>query len=398
MKRAIVIGGGIAGCSTAYALSNQGVRVTLIERNQAIASEASGNPVAMLYPKLDSGSNVLSAIATQGFNFTTRLLETLNQPDLYDACGQIQLATTAKEEAKQSNLLNSSQGANSIQLLSASEASEIANIPLNYGGLYLKNASWIKPKALCEALIRSQKITLVSATEALQIKKMPDGWQVRIGKDNQFNAEIVVCCNANDLPNFSQCAHIPLTPVRGQINFFPENDISAQINTVICSNHYLSPSINGTHSIGTTYAPNDSNPNVTVQDTHANLRALKAISPALFNRIDFAQVSGRVAWRSATRDYIPLAGQIMDAQALINRPPRPNDSPSTLPWLDGLYVNAGHGSKGMITAPMCAALITHLCCDTPAPLSETIVARLNPNRFLLRGLGLKEIAQNLYGF
>ena len=41
---AIVIGGGIAGCSTAYALAQRGIKVTLLERNTAIASEASGNP------------------------------------------------------------------------------------------------------------------------------------------------------------------------------------------------------------------------------------------------------------------------------------------------------------------------------------------------------------------
>ena len=56
---AIVIGGGIAGCSTAYALAQRGIKVTLLERNTAIASEASGNPQAMLYPRL-SGDDTAS--------------------------------------------------------------------------------------------------------------------------------------------------------------------------------------------------------------------------------------------------------------------------------------------------------------------------------------------------
>ncbi|MEI6228264.1 MAG: FAD-dependent oxidoreductase, partial [Methylophilaceae bacterium] len=45
-KHAVIIGAGIAGCSTAYALAQRGIRITLIERNAEIANEASGNPLA----------------------------------------------------------------------------------------------------------------------------------------------------------------------------------------------------------------------------------------------------------------------------------------------------------------------------------------------------------------
>jgi tRNA 5-methylaminomethyl-2-thiouridine biosynthesis bifunctional protein len=95
---------------------------------------------------------------------------------------------------------------------------------------------------------------------------------------------------------------------------------------------------------------------------------------------------------------MPLAGQLIDETALKKSPPRYNDHPRDLPWLEGLYVNAGHGSKGMITAPMCGELIANQINKDPLVLDRTIAAKLNPSRFLLRDFGLKQIAQNLYDF
>ena len=107
-------------------------------------------------------------------------------------------------------------------------------------------------------------------------------------------------------------------------------------------------------------------------------------------------MQGRVAWRSATPDYMPLAGQLLDDEKLRAKPPRYNANPADLPWLKGLYVNAGHGSKGMITAPICGELIACLICNSALPTDTKLASRLNPSRFLLRELGLKQLANSLY--
>lgn len=398
-KTATVIGAGIAGCSTAYALAKRGVAVTLVERHNAIAQEASGNPVAMLYPKFNKGISALSMVASRGFDFTLALLKKLsNNKSLFQLCGQIQLAFNQREQDKQSMLLNATHQQSNLQLLTAIEASEIANISLPFGGLYIPESGWVNPLLFCQALIQSPLIKRHVASQAITIHQQAMQWHVTLADDQTLSTDIVVLCNANELNQFEPCKHIPLTPVRGQVNFFKENTSSKAISTVICSDHYLSPSVDGLHSVGTSYAPNDLNPNISVQDTDANLQALKKISPAIFNSINQNEVTGRVAWRSATRDYLPLAGEIIDAQALRKTPPRYNDKPSDLPWLKGLYVNAGHGSKGMITAPLCGELVANLIMNEPLTIEQSLAAKLNPNRFLLRDLGLKQIAQNLYDF
>ncbi|MEE9331854.1 MAG: FAD-dependent 5-carboxymethylaminomethyl-2-thiouridine(34) oxidoreductase MnmC [Methylophilaceae bacterium] len=397
MKKAIVIGAGIAGCSTAYALAKRGISVTLIERHEMIAQEASGNPVAMLHPKLNTGASTLSTIAANGFAFTLALLKQLQtENDIFDLCGQIQLAFNVHEQEKQSALLNALGSNGNVQLLTISEASEKANIALRVGGLYLPDAGWVKPKMFCASLLQSNLVTSVVSTKAINIEKTDNQWQVAVEEVHVLEADIVVICNANDIHRFDWCKHIPVTPVRGQVNFFAENHFSHQIKSVICSDHYLSPSVDGLHSIGSSYAPNDASLQLSKADTQANLRALNKISPTLFNSINLSEVSGRVAWRSTTQDYMPLAGQLINDQLLRQLPPRYDASPNDLPWLKGLYVNAGHGSKGMITAPLCGELIANQINNEPLVVNNAIASKLNPSRFLLRALGLKKIAQNLY--
>ena len=258
--KAIVVGGGIAGCSTAYALAKRGIAVTLIERHTTIAQEASGNPVGMLYPKFSAGTNILSTIASHGFTFTLALLKTLNghQSNDYDVlfqlCGQIQLAFNQREQEKQQQLLDSTQQHPSLQLLSATEASQRANIALPSGGLYLPESGWVKPMLFCEALLKpifnSAPITRLISTEAIEIQHGAD-WTVSLVNKQSMSTDIVVLCNANELLQFEHCKNIPITPVRGQVNFFKATAASQTIQPVICSDHYLSPSVDGMHSIGT---------------------------------------------------------------------------------------------------------------------------------------------------
>ena len=191
MKTAIVIGGGIAGCSTAYALAKRGIAVTLIERHEKLALEASGNPLAVLYPKISTRPDALSTLALQGFEFTLHLLKQLPVNEkISDTCGLIQLAFNARETARL--LLHGEKQAlgeqKHAQVLSAEAASEIAGIALKTGGLYFPQAGWIKPQALCEALCRDAMITKTTSTNALTIEKQFDQWLV----NNAFLADIVV--------------------------------------------------------------------------------------------------------------------------------------------------------------------------------------------------------------
>jgi len=49
-------------------------------------------------------------------------------------------------------------------------------------------------------------------------------------------------------------------------------------------------------------------------------------------------------------------------------------------------VNSGHGSRGLITAPLSGELVAAWVCGEPLPLPRAVAEACHPNRFALRKL------------
>ncbi len=397
MTSAIVVGGGIAGCSTAYALAKRGIDVVLIERQPELAQAGSGNPVAMLYPKLSALPDTATLLGTEGFKFSLDLLRLLDKDNSFHACcGQLQLAFDTKTKDQHHKIAQHpyfQQLPFPAQFVDAAKASAIAGIEVKHGGLYLPEGGWVKPHTWCKTLTTQPNIRTILDTAALSLEPQTHGWRVHAARQ-AFEAEHLVLCNAFDAIAFLPHLKPHLTSVRGQINYAQPTAASATIQTVLCAQHFISPAVDGWHTLGTTYANHDMTPYCTEQDTQSILHGLQEINADLPEMLDPDQTPGRVGWRCATADYLPLVGQMLDIKVLQAKPPRPGANSDTLPWLQGLYINIGHGSKGMITAPLCGDWLAGLLIGEAR--AHTLLSALQPNRFALRMLGLKRLAQHIY--
>ena len=398
-QQAIVIGGGIAGTASSRALASRGWQVTLIERHPALAQEASGNPLGVLYPRLAGQDMALSRLALHGYLHTTRLLQQLNlDAHDYDACGLLQLAFDAQELARCKAIAARNLLPELLRYVDADEASRLAGVALTHEGLYFPSAGWVNPPALCNVLADHENITVMPSVTALRLQRDGEQWQVWDEKRLLAQAPVVILASANDTVNFEQSMHLPLEPVRGQISMLPANADSRNLKMVVCTDGYVSPAVAEIHSVGATFSPNDISSDIRQSDHAANLAMLRRMSPELYKSLSQQPVSGRVALRCATPDYLPMAGPLLDSTALSANPPRYNADPATLPWLAGLYVNTGHGSKGLINAPLCAEMIACAINGEPAPVDIILLAALDPNRFMLRKLGLKRLVQGLAAY
>ncbi|HLD08834.1 MAG TPA: FAD-dependent 5-carboxymethylaminomethyl-2-thiouridine(34) oxidoreductase MnmC, partial [Methylophilaceae bacterium] len=330
-----------------------------------------------------------------GFLYTSRLLQQLdlNQAE-YGACGLLQLAFDARELARCRTIAEEGLPTELVRLVDKDKASELAGVGLTHDALYFPSAGWVSPPAFCSKLAKHADIEILTSSCALKILKHGTLWQAW-GKNNLLaEAPVLIIASANETASFEQSAHLSLEPVRGQVTFVEATTNSQQLKTVICADGYISPPIGGKHCLGATFSLGETSTDLRTKDHQANFAMLRRIAPELHRSLDQQAVTGRAALRCATSDYLPLVGQLLDSAALTARPPRHNANPAGLPRLEGLYVNTGHGSKGLITAPLSAEILASMICGEPAPVDIKLLAALNPNRFLLRKLGLRRLLAN----
>jgi tRNA 5-methylaminomethyl-2-thiouridine biosynthesis bifunctional protein len=181
--------------------------------------------------------------------------------------------------------------------------------------------------------------------------------------------------------------------VRGQISIVEASNESNQLKTIICSDGYLSPANNNKHCLGATFSVDNLESALDEEDHQANLFKLKSFSLALHENLKNNIKAGRVSFRCTSFDYFPLVGALLDHTKLKANPPRLNAKAESLPWVNGLYMNIAHGSRGFTSAPFCAELLAQTICQETITMNIELAALMNPNRFALRKLGLKRLAK-----
>jgi tRNA 5-methylaminomethyl-2-thiouridine biosynthesis bifunctional protein len=139
------------------------------------------------------------------------------------------------------------------------------------------------------------------------------------------------------------------------------------------------------------HAPTDSASHAThVELGHEEQAALDALA----REVLVTPVSWVDAWsgvRAASPDHLPLVGPVCDNDAFtlayeaIRHGPVARSWPPC-PYRRDSWCSLGHGSHGMLTAPLAAELIADLAFGTPRCVTDELLPFLLPQRFALRTL------------
>lgn len=396
-----VAGAGIAGTSVAHALARRGRRVTLIDPMPP-GSGASGNRQGALYIRPAAEVNDQSRFYLAALQYTLRWLEQLDPAhSLWQPSGVLQLATSVREAERQKRCLQNWQlPENVMRGVTHHDAEGLAGQPLSDGvehGLYFPQAGWVSPALLCQHLAVSPNITHHAAT-LRSFSHQHDSLQLQLDDGTTLTADHLVLACANGVRTLAQADFLPLQDVRGQVSHhrLTEEEQTLSPHCVVCAGGYAPPAVDGVQSIGASFTPNDCDLRLREQDDLANLVELERTLPTLAMALRKATpLTSRSGVRCASPDKSPYVGGLPEAahwKAVyaglgFDATRVPGQSGSYLP---GVQVTLAHGSRGLVSAPLCAELLASRLCEEPLPLPRGLVDHLQPGRRLIRAIIRRE--------
>lgn len=328
-----VLGAGIAGCATAFALARKGVAVDLIDPS-GLATKASSIPAAILHPRLFSGDSKESRFRTNAYTYAQQLAcktqsakntGTVQLP--HPRLGQTRLVSIYKKL-----------GPDWAIPLDRRDLREFGVRHDDFAVLF-KRSLTIDVSRLCRELLEKYQIQLSTQLEPL------------------FDSELPLVVATSHAPPFIERPKLETAFVKGQVDFF-KLPPHAELNSTIVRNGYVTPALNSrVVAVGSTY---ERSPQAVTVSTIENRDRLKN----LFGYSNYRWHSRFRATRTVTSDRFPILGRI-----------------NSNTWL-----NLAHGSSGTITGLFGGEHIASEICGELSPFCQELKTVVDPHRFERRQL------------
>ncbi len=399
IKHCVIIGGGLAGCHTAYALALRGIKSTIIEKNPQLAAEASGNKQGIVYAKLSPhrspAEGPLSYFNFYAFLFANSFYQSHN---FYQAtgkqCGVLQLATNDQQLELYEEFINDFEESWPFEWLTPKECSLKAGVKIQHKGLFINNAGWVSPPLLCKALTQHSNITLQCDTKVESIHTLETEHTIHLSNKSKITCDAIVFANAHEALRFDYCKRLPLKSIRGQVTHLDTSESTQKLKCVICGDGYVAPLFDNECTTGASFNLTDTSIDINTRDHQHNVEKLHALSPEFSREYPLektATLEGRVGFRCTTPDYFPIAGPIPDDSMMIERFKHYTKKANahienTGSFHPNVYALLGLGSRGLTYAPLAAEIIASQMCREFSPIEQDIIRHLHPARFLIRDL------------
>ncbi|HAV1786512.1 TPA: bifunctional tRNA (5-methylaminomethyl-2-thiouridine)(34)-methyltransferase MnmD/FAD-dependent 5-carboxymethylaminomethyl-2-thiouridine(34) oxidoreductase MnmC [Enterobacter hormaechei subsp. xiangfangensis] len=394
-REVAIVGGGIASALLSLALLHRGWQVTLYCADEAPATGASGNRQGALYPLLSSHDPALFQFFPAAFTFARRLYDSLPVAFDHDWCGVTQLGWDEKSQQKITQMLSLGLPEDIAHAVTAQQVTETTGVDTGCGGIQYPLGGWLCPAELTSAAIalgQSRGLTVHYAHKVQSLSRTAH-WELRFADGKEAQHASVVLANGHHISQFTQTASLPVYPVGGQVSHIPTAPQLSKLRQVLCYDGYLTPQnpSNGHHCIGASYHRGETDMQYSEADQQQNRQRLLDCFPdaSWAKEVDVSEGQARCGVRCATRDHLPMAGNVPDYDATLEVYQDLADSKETAvsaPVHPELFMLGGLGSRGLCSAPLLAEALAAQMSDEPVPLDRVTLAGLNPNRLWVRKL------------
>lgn len=339
-QRIAIIGAGVAGAWAARAFLDRGCKVDVYDRAAAPGSAASGNPLALVMPRLDAADSPTARALIAAWLLARRAWR------------------RADEDAVQTlEARHLPRGPREVQRF----AKLMADPPLD------------------ESLLRSEADALVHAGAlavhpALALPRLLEGAAFRGGRDmrsiDDVDADLVVVCAGMGAVEFGAP---PLEGRLGQV----ESCADSGKAFALADGGYVVRAL-GQLVFGATFEAADGEPRVSEAARAHNLDVLARLRPELAP----GALMSRAAIRATTQDRMPFAGALPEKD-----PAQKEKAPDGTPAPSGRHrLIGGLGSRGFLWAPLLAELVASEALGEPSPVERQVAECLDPGRFVLRAI------------
>ncbi|MDZ7791099.1 MAG: FAD-dependent 5-carboxymethylaminomethyl-2-thiouridine(34) oxidoreductase MnmC [Xanthomonadales bacterium] len=359
---AIVVGAGLAGCTTARALAERGWRVQVID--PALNDAAPSSLAAVLYSTASHSLNAQNRFYLGALLHARRWLARLGFPR-HDADGRLEgviqhLVDPRVAEKTRRALASGTWPPGTLE--------SIGEDRVRFEGTgYLRPASW------CRFLLDHVNI----ATRVNRVATITSGESTSVTLDSGVAIEVdaTVLCTAGATGRFDGMGWLPLRTVRGQVTFCRATQASLEWRQAHCHTGYVTPAFEGVHCVGATFDRQRQTAVVDPVDNERNLAELERQLPSRWRALGgsgIKVVGQHAGLRCQSGDWLPLVGPSPD----------PSNNPHTL---NGhIWLNIAHGSRGLTHTPLCADLIADRLSGEPVAVDSSVMAALAPERFIER--------------
>ncbi|WP_187775389.1 bifunctional tRNA (5-methylaminomethyl-2-thiouridine)(34)-methyltransferase MnmD/FAD-dependent 5-carboxymethylaminomethyl-2-thiouridine(34) oxidoreductase MnmC [Kosakonia radicincitans] len=391
-----LIGGGVASALLSLALLRRGWRVTLYCADDAPAEGASGNRQGALYPLLSAHDPALARFFPAAFTFARRLYDALPVTFDHQWCGVTQLGWDEKSQQKIAQMLTLDLPPEIARAVDAQEVKAETGVETECGGVNYPLGGWLCPAQLTAAAIKracEQGLQVRYGHDVERLSREDQRWQLHFRHGNQRAHAAVVLANGHRIHHFPQTEKLPVYPVAGQVSHIPTSNMLSALRQVLCYDGYLTPQNphNQQHCIGASYHRGQQEAGYSEADQQQNRQRLIDCFPyaTWAKEVDVSDGDARCGVRCATRDHLPMVGNVADFDATLaayaQLAERPEEAVSA-PIYEGLFMLGALGSRGLCSAPLAAEILASQMSDEPIPLDGETLAALNPNRLWVRKL------------
>ena len=384
-RRALVIGAGVAGSSVAERLAARGWQVVVVDEADGPGQGASGNKAGVFRPLPSLDDNRLARITRAGFLYGLRHLEHLarvGHPVRWSPCGVLHLGRDAKQEGKMRAVVDAHQPpADYLRFVGQEEAGQLAGWPVAAGGWWFPGGGWIQPPTLCAANLAAggDRITTVFGRRLARLERRGDDWLAFDKSGAEIaRAAVMVLANGVGIRAIPEAASLPVRPARGQVSHLPATPGSAP-EVVVCRLGYVSPEVDGIRCAGATFIADDDGTELREAEHRENLTKLDFILPGFSAPFDPASLDGRVGFRPASPDRLPMVGAVPAVASAERTTPL-----ADIPRQPGLFAATGFGARGLVWASLVGELLASQINGDPLPLERDLVDALDPARYLLK--------------